>query len=138
MLTADQTLVDNRASVTLPGSLGSLVFAQVTGPSGQKIVRRIAATANTTPNTLTVSHALSGTGFKQRCRSLIRMDFERRDTDVAVTGNVVPSLSAYIVMDRPIQSGGFITVAHIKTMIGQLTDLLTVSGNLDKIINQEA
>lgn len=138
MLTADLALVDNRASVTLPGSLGTLTFAQVTGPSGQKIVRRISATANTTPNTLTVSHALSGAGFKQRCRTMVRIDYERRDTDVAVTGGVVPALSFYCVLDRPIQNGGFITTAHIKTIIGQLADLLTQSGNIDKLINQEA
>jgi len=137
MFTAALALTDNRASVTLPGSLGALTFDQVTGPSGQTIVRRISSTANTTPNTLTTSHTLSGAGFKQRCRSLVRIDFTRRDVDVASTGGVVPSVSGYFVLDRPIQNGGFITTTHIKTLIGQLCDFLTVSGNVDKFINQE-
>jgi hypothetical protein len=69
---------------------------------------------------------------------LIRYDFTRLDTDIADTGGVTPSASGQLVLDRPIQSGGFITTAHLQTIIGSLIDVLCVSGQLDKFLNMEA
>lgn len=139
MLTADLAVNASRATVTLPGSAGSLTFAQITGTGNStSIVRRVSATANTTPQTLTIGHELKGAGFAQRCRSVVRCDYRALNTDIADTGNVTPSASAYLVIDRPIQSGGAITDAIIKNLIGQICDVLTVSGQADKLLNQEA
>jgi hypothetical protein len=138
MLTADLPVVSNHASLTLPGSAASTVFAQITGPIGQKIVRRVAATANTTPQTLSVGHTVSGTGFAQRIRSLIRMDYQALNTDIADTGGVTPSAACYLVFDRPVQSGGAITDAIFTTMLGGLCDVVLTSGALTKLLNQEA
>lgn len=139
MLNADLAVVSNQGSVTLPGSAGSTTFAQIQGNVGNgAIVRRVAATANTTPQLLTLSHAESGTGFKQRIRSLCRYDYKANNTDIADTGGVVPSFSVYLVIDRPAQSGGAITDTLIKNGIGSVMNVLTASGQLDKFLNQEA
>jgi len=138
MLTSDQTLVSSRGSQTLPGTAGSTVFAQITGTVGNAVERRVAATSNTTPETIKVAHELKGIGYKQRCRSLIKHSRVYNNTDPSTTGGVVPSFSWSIVLDRPLQSGGAVTTAHIKDALGQLMDLLLISGQLDKILNQEA
>jgi hypothetical protein len=50
----------------------------------------------------------------------------------------VPSFSWGLTLDRPLQSGGAVTVQHIKDSLGQLIDTLLISGQLDKFLNQEA
>lgn len=139
MLTADLSVTSNAGSITLPGSSGATTFAQITGTgNSSSIVRRVAATANTTPQTLTIGHTVNGTGFNQRCRSVVRMDYKAVNTDIADTGGVTPSASAYLVLDRPIQSGGAITDTVLKTLLGGLLHVLVASGQLDKLLNQEA
>lgn len=137
MLTADLTVTSNAGSITLPGSSGATTFAQIGGGSTDAIVRRVAATANTTPQTLKTQHSVSGTGFKQRIRTLVRMDYQANNTDIADTGGVTPSASCYLVFDRPVQSGGAITDAIFKTMLGGLLHVVLASGQLDKLLNQE-
>jgi len=137
MLTADLTLTDS-GSVTKPGALGAKVFAQVSSLINDKTLRRIQATATTVPNELLVSHQQTGTAFKTRIRSLLKTSISRLDTDVSLTGGVIPSMSCQFVLDRPRQSAGYITVAHIQSCVGQLVDALLLSGHLDKILNLEA
>lgn len=137
MLTSDLVVTDS-GSATKPGALGAKTFALVASLVNDKTKRRIAATATTTPQECTISHTLSGTGFKQRCRSLLRFDFQRLDTDIADTGGVTPTAAAYFVLDRPIQSAGAITTAHIQSLVGWIVDTLCVAGQLDKILNMEA
>jgi hypothetical protein len=138
MLTADLTVVDNQATVTLPGNAGSLVYAQVTGLTTTELIRRVAATANTRPTTLTIGHALEKTGFNQRCRSKVDINYRAVDTDLSLTGGVVPSARVYIVIDRPINSGGIITDAILQRLVGSVCDVVTRSGQLGKLLNQEA
>jgi hypothetical protein len=138
MLTSDLTVVDSHASITLPGLLGSKVYAQITGPSGQSIVRRIAATANTTQQTLTISHALRGTGFEQRLRTLVKHEYRKIDSDLSLTGGVVPYSYCQFVQDRPIQTGGAITDAILTNNMAALVDVLVTSGQWAKLLNQEA
>lgn len=138
MLTADQTLVSSRASQTLPGAAGSTVFAQITGTVGNTVDRRVAATANTTPELHRIAHEVKGIGYKQRCRSLLKLSMTYNNTDPSTTGGVVPSFSWGLTLDRPIQSGGAVTVQHLKDKLGQLIDTLLISGQLDKFLNQEA
>jgi hypothetical protein len=66
------------------------------------------------------------------------MDYKAVNTDIADTGGVTPSASAYLVLDRPIQSGGAITDTVLKTLLGGLLHVLVASGQLDKLLNQEA
>jgi hypothetical protein len=138
MLTADLTVVDTHASLTLPGALGSKVYAQITGPIGQQIVRRIAATSNTTQQTLTIGHTLSGTGFGQRCRTLVRHDYRVLNSDISLTGGIVPYSANYWVQDRPIQSGGNVTDTILTNNMAALLDVLLTSGQFAKLLNQEA
>jgi len=138
MLTSDLTVVDNHASLTLPGLLGSKVYAQITGPIGQQIVRRIAATANTTQQTLTIGHTLAGSGFAQRLRSLIKHEYKAINADSSLTGGVVPYSTCYFVQDRPILSGGNITDAILTNNMSALLDVILTSGQWAKLLNQEA
>jgi hypothetical protein len=87
---------------------------------------------------MTVRHSMSGSGFRQRVRSVVRFDFTRLDTDIADTDGVTPSASAYVVLDRPVQSAGAITTAHLQSLVGWLVDAFCVSGQFDKILNLEA
>jgi hypothetical protein len=136
MLTADLTVTDS-GSATKPGAEGAKVYALVASLVNDKTLRRIAANATTVPHELAIQHSLSGSGYKQRCRSVVRLDLRRLDTDTTLTGGVIPSVSGYFVLDRPIQSNGYITTAHIQTIVGGVIDVLTVSGQLDKLLNLE-
>ena len=138
MLTSDLVVVDNHAGLTLAGALGSKTYAQITGPSGQQIVRRIAATANTTQQTLTISHALSKTGFLQRCRTLVKHEYRVINSDLSLTGDVVPYSYCQFVMDRPINTGGIITDAILTNNAMALIDVLVTTGQFAKLLNQEA
>jgi hypothetical protein len=139
MLTADLSVNGSRATVTLPGASGALTFAQITGTGNSTTIkRRVSATAGTTPQTLSIGHEIKGKGFEQRIRSVVRLDFQALNTDIADTGGVTPSASAYMVIDRPVQSGGVISTSTIKDLVGQVCDVLTVTGQLDKFLNQEA
>jgi hypothetical protein len=137
MLTSDLVVTDS-GSATKPGALGAKTFALVAALINDKTLRRIAATALTTPQELSIQHTLSGTGFKQRCRTATRYDFRRLDTDTSLTGGIIPSFSVYNVIDRPVQSNGYITQAHIETGIGSLIDVFTVAGQLAKLLNLES
>jgi len=138
MLTQDQTLVSSRASQTLPGAAGSTVFAQITGTVGNSVERRVAATANTTPEVIKIAHEVKGVGYKQRCRSVVKSSRTYNNTDPSTTGGVIPSFNWTLTLDRPLQSGGAVTTQHIKDGLGQLMDVLLISGQLDKFLNQEA
>lgn len=139
MLSSDQTIVSNRSSVTLPGSAASTVFAQITGPGGQRILRRVAATANTTPTTLTIGHEFTGkVGYAQKLSSMVKCDYRVLNVDPDLTGGIVPVCEVYTVIRRPVLSGGAITDSILSMCVGSVCDILTVSGNLAKLLNQEA
>lgn len=135
MLTNDLVVTDN-STATKPGSLGAKTYALI-GVTDSRSTRRIAATANSTPQTLVVSHEVKGAGYKQRVRTLVGHTHEKVDGDIALTGGVIPSCRVQLVIDRPTSSGGFITPTTIKDQIGAVVDVLCASGQLDKILNQE-
>jgi len=137
MLTPDLVITDS-GSVTKPGAEGAKTYAQVASPLDGKTLRRIAANATTIPHEVTISHTLSGSAFKQRCRTLVRADLTRLDTDTSLTGGVTPSAAGYFVLDRPIQSNGYITSAHLDTLMSVVVDILLVSGQWAKLLNREA
>lgn len=137
MLTSNLTLVSSGTPGAKPGATGSKVFTLVATPVTNLSLRRITATAATTPQVLSIGHTHSKSGFAERVRSVIRYDFTRNDTDPAVTGGIVPSFGFYTVLDRPVRSNGYITSAHIYDGIGWVADHLLVSGNVDAMLNEE-
>jgi hypothetical protein len=137
MLTANLTVVDNHASLTLPGALGSKVYNQVASIIANQVLRRIAATANTTPQTLLIGHQSTGKGFAARIRSTVRANYSDLTKDLADVGGIVPSCSAYLVIDRPVQSDGAITDAIVTNCIGAVLDVILTSGQLTQVLNQE-
>jgi len=137
MLSANLTVVDNHASLTLPGALGSKVYNQVATQIANQLLRRIAATANTTPQTLLIGHQVTGKGFAARIRSTVRANYQDLTKDLADTGGIIPSASVYNVIDRPVQSDGAITDAIITNMFGAICDVMLTSGAFAQILNQE-
>lgn len=138
MLTSDLTVVDNHASITLQGLLGSKVYAQISGFSGQQVVRQIAATANTTQQRMTISHAVVKTGFLARLRTLVKHEYKVLSADTSLTGGVVPYSYCQFTQDRPLQSGGAITDAILTNNAMALIDVLVTTGQFAKLLNQEA
>jgi hypothetical protein len=137
MLTANLTVVDNHAALTLPGALGSKVYNQIASAVQTEVWRRIAATANTTPQTILIGHKVTGVGFFQRIRSTVRTNYSDLTQDTTLTNGVIPSASVYTVIDRPTQSAGKITDAIVTNLVGAVCDVLLTSGNLAQILNQE-
>jgi hypothetical protein len=138
MLTSDLTVVDNQGSVTLPGGAGSLTFALVAGGGGTSSLRRVAATANTTPQELRISHTEVGKGFARRLRSLIQARITKNDAVLTSTGGIVPSISVSLTIDRPMNMGVYVTDQNVKDLLGQVFDVVTRSGQLAKLFNQES
>jgi hypothetical protein len=96
-----------------------------------RALSRVAATATTTPETLTVSHQQIGSGLKLSNRHLIRLDKTMTDT---VAGQVV--LSAYMVLQVP-QGTTVVTSQEILDIVGRLVAFEQTVGALDKILNSE-
>jgi len=137
MLSANLTVVDNHSSLTLPGALGSKVYNQVASQVANQLLRRIAATANTTPQELLIAHQVTGKGFAARIRSTVRSNYRDLTKDLADTGGIIPSSSVFTVFDRPVQSDGAITDAIVTNMFGAVCDVLLTSGALAQFLNQE-
>jgi hypothetical protein len=135
MLPNDLTVVDNQSSITLPGSLGSKVY-NLLNLEGGKAVRRVAATALTTPQTLMTSHQTVGKGVNSRLDTLVRHDFALNNADLAATGGIIPSLAVTLTIRRNLV-GGLITNTHVKDAVGALLSVLTAAGQLDKLLNAE-
>lgn len=135
MLTADLVVTDS-GSATKPGVLGAKTFALVISDSAGTL-RRIAATALTTPQEFAIKSQFQGSGWKQRCRTAVSSSYTRIDTDTSLTGGVTPTTKVTLTIDRPVISNGYIVAADIKNLVGQVIDALTVSGQLDKILNAE-
>lgn len=135
MLNNDLTVTDNGTG-TKPGSVGALVYAlRSTEASGS--VRSVAAVSITTPKLLTIGHQMSGSGFKQTIRTMIKWSYQKLDSDLADTGGIIPACGATLTFFRPVNSGGFITSAIMKEGIGAVIDTVTVAGQLDKLLNME-
>lgn len=137
MLTADLSVTDNGTPTNI-GAQGAKTYALVANPASGATKRRIAATAATTPEELSISSALSGKGYSQRVRTVVRRDFRDLTTNVDDTGGVIPSASAYLVVDYPVNSGGVVTTTVVKNLIGAVIGVLLGAGNIDKLLNQES
>jgi len=95
-----------------------------------KSVSRVAATATTTPETVTISHQSSGSAVVTD-RHLVRLDKKFSDP---LLGSV--NLSAYLVLSVP-RGTSVVILQEIKDMVGRLIALEQTAGALDKILNGE-
>lgn len=137
MLTADLSVTDN-GSVTNIGGVGALTFALVSSLLNGANKRRVAATAGTTPQEIDISHSQSGKGFSLRTRTLIKATQTFANADTSTTGGIIPSVSAYIVIDRPMNMGAIVTDQIVKNLAGQLIGVLVPSGQFAKLLNLES
>lgn len=140
MIALNLTVVGSATGVVLPGATGTKDFNLVNSPTNGRNLRRIAATATTAPEEITISHQHTGSSgtFSERVRSLVQSRKTRNDTDLTLTGGIKPYVSVQVTIDRPVNSGGFITTAMIKQCVGEVCDVLTRSGQLDLLLNEEA
>jgi hypothetical protein len=95
-----------------------------------RTLSRVAATATTTPETLTVSHSQSGSVVVYD-RHLVRLDKTMTDP---ILGKV--TFSAYLNLVIP-RGTSVVTLQEIKDMVGRLIAFEQASGALDKILNNE-
>jgi hypothetical protein len=137
MLTNDLVVVSNQGTVTLPGNQATKTFNQVAGSNGNAVLRRIAATANTTPEEILISHQVTGSGYATVCRSLIKASIRKTNVDTTTTGGIVPACSVGLTITRPLNMGANIVDDNIEDLLGQVFDVITRSGQLAKILNQE-
>lgn len=136
MLATTLTVVSNRASVTLPGATSTKDFPLIVGPAGNSTLRRIAATASATPETIRIAHAQSGAGFNRRFQTLIEAKIECINANLSNTDGVVPWASVQTKINRPVVSAEVITEAMVKTLIGQTMDVIIQ--NMTALLNLEA
>lgn len=137
MLTNDLVVVSNQGTVTLPGNQATKTFNQVAGSNGNAALRRIAATANTTPEEILISHQVTGSGYGMTCRTLIQAKIRKSNVDTTTTGGIVPQAKVDLVITRPLNMGANIVDDNIEDLLGQVFDVVTRSGQLAKILNQE-
>lgn len=126
-LTADLAL----NPTTFGGANVTTTFVFVT-EKDQKSIRRVTATALTTPNTLTVQHTLRKSGGKDVNSHQVRIDLTANDPLLGpVTAN------AWLVFNLPVGQT-VITAANIKDMCGQISHLITQAGVMDKLLAGES
>lgn len=94
-------------------------------------IRRVSATANTTPETLTVSHRQTKAGVVTTNQHMIRVDISLTDP---ILGQVV--VSAWLVIRVPLGTT-IVTDQVIKDQVGRLLAFEQSAGALAKILNSE-
>jgi hypothetical protein len=117
---------------TYGGTNANKVYSLIVGPTADgRALRRVASTATTTPDTLTVSHRESTQSGVLVDQHLVRIDEIQTDP---VLGKV--TLSAWMVIQVP-RGTTIITTQLITDQIGRLIHFEQTSGNLAKILNSE-
>lgn len=101
------------------------------GSNQSSSIRRVAATATTTPETLTISHRESKVSGVSTDQHLVRVDKTFSDP---VMGSV--KFSAWLVIQVP-RGTSVVTLQEIKDQVGRLIACEQASGALDKILNGE-
>lgn len=142
MLNANLTVTPT-GSKTSP-AVGAARVYNLVSSTGGNTVRRIASTTNNKPESLDISHIESGKGVSRRRRSVIQFRIETLDdTFPEGSGNrvIVPSMRAYLVLDRPLHYDVANAVGlnvTAKELIGSLIDTVCVPGQLDQFLNAES
>jgi hypothetical protein len=101
------------------------------GSTTSSSTRRVAATATTTPETLTISHRAQKSGSVTIDQHMLRFDSIFTDP---LLGPV--KLSSWMVIQVP-KGTTVVTLQEIKNQVGRLIALEQTSGALDKILNGE-
>lgn len=99
--------------------------------SDSSSIRRVSATATTTPETLRIAHQVVGSKETPADQHLVRLDKLLTDT---IKGQV--QLSAWMVIKVP-KGTTIVTLQEIKDIVGRLIALEQSSGALDRLLNGE-
>jgi hypothetical protein len=137
-LLADLVVVDNQGGIALPGTQATQTYSEILSGNPNRKSRRRASTALTTPVTIHTEQSVKGVGYNARAITMLRVEYQDLTADPADTGGVTPNLAATFTLNRPVNSGGAITTAITKDTIAIILDVLTRSGQLDKLLNGEA
>lgn len=130
MLANDITLNANTYIGIAGDKVYNLVSFDSTTDSGT--LRRVAATALTTPETLRISHRIVKKGPVTFDQHLVRLDETQNDPLLGtLTG------SCWFVNLSP-RGSSVITSTTAKTLTGRLIHSLLASGNFDKVLNGES
>lgn len=130
MLANDITLNANTYIGTAGDKVYNLVSFDSTSDSGT--LRRVAATALTTPETLRISHRVIKKGNVTFDQHLVRLDETQQDP---ILGSLQGSSWFVSLVPR---GSTVITPTTAKTLTGRLIHSLLASGHFDKILNGEA
>lgn len=114
------TLVTNEVK----NSAGTEVqFSRLSNGPGRETVFKQDTESPATPHRLSVKHQETGSGIKQRRRSVVRFD----KTVVSTVDNVTPVVvSAYCVLDAPI--GALTTAAEMSNVLAELMSFMASLG----------
>lgn len=116
---------------TYGGANAAKVYAMVGWGGDSSTIRRVADTATSAPETLTISHRPSTEGKVQLDQHMIRLDEVITDP---ILGQV--KFSAWMVIRIP-KGTSVITTAKVKDLVGRLIALEQGAGNIEKILNSE-
>lgn len=126
-LATDQTLN--------PGSYGGAaadkVYNLINAPTPTSTLRRVASTATTAPDRLTISHRLTKKGALQRDDHMIRIDEQFTDP-ILGSGD----FSARLVIEVP-RGTSVVTTQLVKNQVGRVIAAWMAAGQADKILNGE-
>jgi hypothetical protein len=116
---------------TFGGANVNKVYSLIALGDGSSSIRRVSATAATTPETLTVSHRSVKDGAVDVDQHMIRLDLGFTDV---LLGPV--KFSCWLVIRNPLGTT-ILTNQLILDQIGRLIAFEQASGALDKILNKE-
>lgn len=130
MLPNDITLNAN----TYIGTAGDKVYNLVSldNTAGSGTLRRVAATALTTPETLRISHRTTKKGDVTYDQHLVRLDESSNDP---LLGSLQASAWFVVVIPRGSTTA---TATTAKTLTGRVIHSVLQSGYLDKVLNGES
>lgn len=115
----------------LTGATNTAKAFSLTEVQGGRSVRRVSATAATTPETLTISHERRKSGNYSYDAHMVRSDINLTDP---IKGAV--QTGCRLVLDVPLGTS-VVTDQMIIDNVGRILDFIRASGNLAKFINSE-
>lgn len=116
------------------GTAGDKIYNLVSldNTAGVGTLRRVAATATTTPETMRVSHRVTKKGAVESDQHMIRLDEVSIDP---LKGSVVTSVWFSITVPK---GTSVVTAQTVKTQFGRLVHAALQSGVFDKVLNGES
>jgi len=141
-MTTDLTIVSNRATVTLPGSDGSTVYARIS-ETNDTTLRRVQATSSSAPRTLAIIQQETNLGKRNAKRRTVVSVKEQDNTTLVplegstTSGRADGECTLAISLNRPLGAGyqAFFTAAKVKTIFAVAADAFIQ--NIDAILAGE-